>query len=458
MPDSKFRLQLSTDVEDADGNALDGEWSNLSNGTLDKFGDDPSGRTFLTGNGVPGVAVGEFQFLFSLLAGDRNQDGVVTTADQGVSGDVDGDGDNDAADTTLVTSALSNDLQLRRNVGDYLDDDLNDIDDYLLWKFTYGSTTDLRADGNGDGVVDAADYLVWRNNLGEISAWSTESVVAGLSFPVVQVGAAPQVTNVVVSGSQSAHSPYSFDTVDGSGEQLRTVPVGGADTISITFSEDVNVMESDLSLAGMTTGHRPTLAEFDYDVSTMTATWRFTGWTIGDNYLLSLKDTITDVEGDCLDGEWTNPETLTTVNSSVSEFPSGDGTMGGAFNFALSILRGDGDLDGVVTLADLFLVQNNFGLTGQPFSSGDYNGDGAVSGFDLNIVMTNFGTSIQTLWLRGDLDGDFDIDQNDISTINANFGMSSPTYADGDLDGDGDVDIDDLDFAFAQFGMELEVV
>src|SRR5690606_5697360 len=241
----------------------------------------------------------------------------------------------------------------------------------------------------------------------------------GLSFPVVQVGAAPQVTNVVVSGSQSAHSPYSFDTVDGSGEQLRTVPVGGADTISITFSEDVNVMESDLSLAGMTRVHRPALAEFDYDVSTMTATWRFTGWTIGDNYLLSLKDTITDVEGDCLDGEWTNPETLTTVNASVSEFPSGDGTMGGAFNFALSILPGDGDLDGVVTLADLFLVQNNFGLLGQPFSSGDYNGDGAVTGFDLNVVMNNFGSSIQTLWLRGDLDGDFDIDQNDINTINA---------------------------------------
>ena len=39
-------------------------------------------------------------------------------------------------------------------------------EDYDLWKSTYGSTSgDMRADGNEDGVVDAADYTFWRDRV-----------------------------------------------------------------------------------------------------------------------------------------------------------------------------------------------------------------------------------------------------------------------------------------------------
>lgn len=41
---------------------------------------------------------------------------------------------------------------------DYNLDGSLDTDDFAVWRATYGSTTDLRADGNGDGLVDAADY------------------------------------------------------------------------------------------------------------------------------------------------------------------------------------------------------------------------------------------------------------------------------------------------------------
>jgi len=36
--------------------------------------------------------------------------------------------------------------------------------DYNVWKSSLGSTNPA-ADGNSDGIVDAADYVVWRKNL-----------------------------------------------------------------------------------------------------------------------------------------------------------------------------------------------------------------------------------------------------------------------------------------------------
>ena len=50
--------------------------------------------------------------------------------------------------------------------GDYNGDNTVDANDYLVWKQTFGSTVDFRADGNADGKVDAADFTIWRNNLG----------------------------------------------------------------------------------------------------------------------------------------------------------------------------------------------------------------------------------------------------------------------------------------------------
>lgn len=51
-------------------------------------------------------------------------------------------------------------------VGDY---DLNGIvdgADYQVWKAEFGTPDPSNADGNLDGLVDAADYTVWRDNLG----------------------------------------------------------------------------------------------------------------------------------------------------------------------------------------------------------------------------------------------------------------------------------------------------
>ncbi len=42
-----------------------------------------------------------------------------------------------------------------------LDGTVDDLD-RNLWATTFGSTLDLRADGNGNGIVDAADFTIWR--------------------------------------------------------------------------------------------------------------------------------------------------------------------------------------------------------------------------------------------------------------------------------------------------------
>ncbi len=50
--------------------------------------------------------------------------------------------------------------------GDYNFNGVVDAADYSVWRDTLNSMADLRADGNGDGVVDALDYGVWRSNFG----------------------------------------------------------------------------------------------------------------------------------------------------------------------------------------------------------------------------------------------------------------------------------------------------
>jgi formylglycine-generating enzyme len=53
--------------------------------------------------------------------------------------------------------------------GDFNGDGVVDAADYTLWRDTLGSTTNLTADGNNNGVVDAGDYDVWKANFGNHS-------------------------------------------------------------------------------------------------------------------------------------------------------------------------------------------------------------------------------------------------------------------------------------------------
>src|SRR5690606_8428692 len=54
--------------------------------------------------------------------------------------------------------------------GDYNGDRVVDAADYTVWRNTLGSTTELAANGDdtgpSQGVIDQADYLVWKTHFG----------------------------------------------------------------------------------------------------------------------------------------------------------------------------------------------------------------------------------------------------------------------------------------------------
>jgi GH25 family lysozyme M1 (1,4-beta-N-acetylmuramidase) len=60
-------------------------------------------------------------------------------------------------------------LLVHNVLGDYNHDGVVDAADYSVWRDTRGSTTNLAADGNGNDQIDAGDYTVWKSHFGEVA-------------------------------------------------------------------------------------------------------------------------------------------------------------------------------------------------------------------------------------------------------------------------------------------------
>jgi hypothetical protein len=75
-------------------------------------------------------------------------------------------------------------------LGDYDGNGVVDAGDYLVWRKTFGQTGNgLPADGNGDGQVNDADYGVWREHFGETAGNGGSSGRASAAIPEPGVAA-----------------------------------------------------------------------------------------------------------------------------------------------------------------------------------------------------------------------------------------------------------------------------
>jgi hypothetical protein len=259
-----------------------------------------------------------------------------------------------------------------------------------------GTTT---ANGSGDwtfttGVLSEGDYQINARLTDVAGNRTTSSSILDITIDTT----APQVIGVTISGSGSTHDPY--DIPDGSGTQIKTVPVGGADTIAVTFSENVGagVEKMDLSLFGAHTSTSYDVVNdstFAYNSTTKTATWTFGAVFPADQMVLTLADTASDIAGNALDGEWTNPSTLGETGTST--FPSGNAAAGGDFEFWFTILPGDAIRDNYVDGLDYVRWAAYYGtMSGATFEDADFDGDGDVDGVDYVQWAGNYGIDFRS--------------------------------------------------------------
>jgi hypothetical protein len=275
----------------------------------------------------------------------------------------------------------------------------------------------------------------------------------------------PQVLNVTISRSVSnpygTNPAFEFDEVDGSQEQLRTVPVGGANRIAIQFSEDVVISQGDLDFIALNqVVTEPSISSFDppETANNFTATWTYLTEFPRAQYLIKLSGDIEDLTGNALDGEWTNPGSVTTT-ASTSVFPSGDGAAGGDFEFVITILPGDatgpsGTRDNQILIGDHNTVLNNQSLTAATFEQGDFTGDGKVLIGDYNYVSNDYGKDFRNLDILADYDSDRDLDAGDETNFLSYY---SSQNASADLNGDGNVNTADYDAFYDLFDLDVSL-
>jgi hypothetical protein len=85
---------------------------------------------------------------------------------------------NNGLDANTLQSAAQAINAAAGVAGDYNGNGIVDAADYTIWRETQGSTTSLAADGSGNRQIEQADYDIWRSNFGR-TAGGTGSAATG---------------------------------------------------------------------------------------------------------------------------------------------------------------------------------------------------------------------------------------------------------------------------------------
>jgi phospholipase/lecithinase/hemolysin len=120
-----------------------------------------------------------------------------------------------AAHAMLAEQAL---LALRL-AGDYNDDGVVDAADYTVWRDAFGQMgAGLAADGDANGAVNGADYSLWKENFGAVSASGSRAsgvtlvpepatlVLVALAAVVIAAGSDKRCANLPAADCRSARS------------------------------------------------------------------------------------------------------------------------------------------------------------------------------------------------------------------------------------------------------------
>jgi hypothetical protein len=187
----------------------------------------------------------------------------------------------------------------------------------------------------------------------------------------------------------------------GGNNQLAPLPWSNITTLSVVFSQNVTIDPANVGFAltgSADVAPAPVLsgATFSYQVATHVAQWAFAAPLTADRYLLSIPSAaLTNGFGLALDGDWTNA----TATSPGSQFPSGNGTAGGDFNFRFNVLPGDVNQDGTVSFADVTALRSAlFRAAGDPAYSAliDVVGAGGINAQDGASLQLDLGSALPT--------------------------------------------------------------
>ena len=256
-----------------------------------------------------------------------------------------------------------------------------------------------------DSVAATATAIVFSGDLATINGSEFSNVLPAASSIV-------EVTQVFVNGTgltgQTTANGIAFRAAAGvdntfgypipaGANQTKSIPwVNGVTSVGIRFDTDVagKVDQGDLAIRGVNNAtYTPTA--FNYDAATKTAVWTIPQVT---NDKIRLVLSAAGVAG--LDGEWNNPPGTPTGDT----FPSGDGTIGGDFNFRVNVLRGDATQDGRVNALDLSFIKQrlnktatNPGTTGAVYSPfADLTADGSINALDLSAARARLNNALPT--------------------------------------------------------------